>query len=523
MQNIATIIILLIIVAVLALVARRVAIPYPTLMVLAGLAIWLVPGLPHVALNPEIVMLVFLPPLLYSAAWYTTWHEFRREIGPISRLAIGLVLVTMGAVAVVGHYVVGLPWAAAFALGAIVSPPDAIAATAIAGRMRLPRRIVTILEGESLVNDATALIALRYSVAAALAGSFSLTDSLWEFLLAGTGGVLLGLAVGWIVTRLHERINDPLVETVVTLLTPYVVFLPAELLHLSAVLAVVTCGLFVSQRSSLVFSPNLRLYAYAVWDVWVFLLNGIVFILIGLQLPRVIELVAAESVAQPLLAAAVVSAVVIAVRVIWVFGNVYVVYYLIGSKYPTPPWGQVAVVAWAGMRGVVSLAAAQALPLMSGAERFPGRELIIFITFGVILATLVLQSLTLAPLIRWLRVSEPAGAESMERRARLEGAYAALARLEAAALDPLLPREAIEFLRNFYKQRVQQYTWLVDPERKDGMDTLPALTNALHYDLIEAERRMVIKLRDDGVINDEVLYRIERDLDLQEARLRSRT
>jgi len=532
MQTVATILILLVIVTALAVIARRVAIPYPTLMVIAGLGIGFVPRLGHVELNPELVFLIFLPPLLYAAAWNTTWHEFRKLLRPISFLAIGLVLATTVAVAVVAHYIVGMAWAPAFVLGAIVSPPDAVAATAIAQRLFLPRDLVTLLEGESLVNDATGLVAYRFGVLAVSTGAFSLPAASLKFVVAATLGIGMGLLVGWTVIQLHRRLKDPLIETVITILTPYAAYLPAEGIHslgigieASGVLAVVAAGLFIGRQSPRLFSPNLRLQAHAVWDLLVFLLNGVVFILIGLQLPHVSGQLLKDRSPLPLVwYTAVISLSVILIRVIWVFTSGWIAQNapILKLARREVDWKRMTVVAWCGMRGVVSLAAALALPIMTSRNLpFPHRDLIIFIVFGVILVTLVFQSLTLPSLVRALKITTAGSDEELVRWARLEAAYAAMARLEVAAYEPGTPAEAIVFLKAHYEQRIRRDKWNDNAASVEFAIVPPTRTDALHRELINTERYMLIKLRDDGSINDEVLHRIERDLDLQELRLRA--
>lgn len=528
--NVTTVLILLVIVTALAVMARRIAIPYPTLMVIAGLAISFVPNLRGFELNPDIVFLIFLPPLLYSAAWYTTWHEFRAQMRAISHLAIWLVLATTAAIAAAAHYGFGMPWGPAFVLGAIISPTDAVAATAIAQRLYLPRQLVTLIEGESLVNDATGLIAYRVGVLAVLTGVFSISQFAVGLLVAAVLGVALGLAVGWVLIHIHRMVDDPLIETVITILTPYATYLACEGIRLkdlgfqaSGVLAVVTCGIYVGRKSSKLFSPNLRLQAIAVWDVLVFLLNGVAFIMIGLQLPTISDEVFSErSPGQMIFAAAVVSGVAIVVRVIWVYGAAALVWFVPRLRRQQPiEWGNVAIVAWCGMRGVVSLAAALAVPLASSDGPFPWRAEIKFLTFAVILTTLVFQSLTLPWLIRRMKVTTTGSDEELIRWARLEAAYAALARLEVAAEDPSVPAEAIVFLRAHYEHRIRRDKWNDNAASVEFAIVPPTHTDELHRELIRTERHMLVKMRDDGAINDEVLRRVERDLDLQELRLKT--
>src|SRR5690348_14123318 len=358
MQGIETIVGLLVIVVALVTVARRTNIPYPALLVVGGLVLTFVPGLPRLEIEPDLVLLIFVPPLLESAALFTSWRDFRANLRPIGLLAIGLVLTTTTLVAVVAVVVLGLPWAAAFVLGAVVSPPDAVAVAAITERIRLPRRIVTILEGENLVNDSTALVSYR-------------------------------LAVAWLVVALLRRIRDTPIEITIMLILAYAAYLPAEALHVSGVLAVVTSGLYVGRYSPVVMTSQTRVQARAVWEIVNFLLNGLVFILIGLQLPEVLAGLTRYSAADLPWYAVLISGTVILVRLAWVWPATYLPRMFIRSireHDPAPPWQPVTLIGWAGMRGVVSLATALALPLTTnGGTEFPGRDLIIFLTFSVIL------------------------------------------------------------------------------------------------------------------------------------------
>src|SRR5688572_1488244 len=405
-----TIIGLLLAVAVIAWVAARVKVPYPILLVVGGLGLSFIPGLPHVRLDPHLVFVLFLPPLLYYAGLLTSWRDFRANIRPISLLATGLVLFTTCLVAAAAHFVIGMDWAPAFVLGAIVSPPDAVAATAITERLRVPRRVSVILEGESLVNDATALVAYRFAVAAIVTGAFSLGQASARFVLVVVGGVLVGLLAAMLVAWVRPRLKDSAVEGMLSLLTPYVAYLPAEWLGVSGVLAVVTAGIYISRRLGHITTPRVRLRAFATWETIIFLLNGLVFVLIGLQLAELRRAIPEEGWLTRIRYAAIIGGVAIAVRILWVFPAAWLSRRLpqkVRDPLPPPPREQVFLVAWTGMRGVVSLAAALALPefTASGAP-FPHRELIIIVTFGVILITLVGQGLTLPPLIRYLKLDK---------------------------------------------------------------------------------------------------------------------
>src|ERR1700736_2186039 len=439
---------LLIVVASLAILARKVALPYPVLLVIGGLALGFVPGLPRVQLEPDMVFLFLLPPLLYPAATFTSWRDFRENLIPILLLAIGLVLLTTLTIAVVVHALTGLPWAAAFVLGAIISPTDAVAATAITSRLRVPKRIITVLDGESLLNDATALVAYRFAIAAMNSGRFSLSEASGRFLLVALGGTLLGLAVGWLASHVQRRLDDPPVQMTISLLTPFAAYIPAERLQCSGVLAVVAAGLFLGWRAPRILTARTRLNILVFWEMMVFLLNGLVFVLIGLQLPRILRTLSGHSLKQLVWHGVLISCAAIAVRIAWVFASTNLVR-LTSVRFrkidPYPAWQNVAIVAWTGMRGVVSLAAALAVPLtLSNGSPFPGRDYILFITFSVILATLVLQGLSLPALIRRLGVVDDGLANVEERTARLKANEAALAYL--AEVDSHFPPEIVKRL-----------------------------------------------------------------------------
>ena len=523
MTTVELIICLLVATAALAWLASRVRVPYPIFLTLAGLAVGLWPDLPRLALRPDVVFLIFLPPLLYYAGLMTSWRDFKGNIRPIGMLAVGLVLFTTCAVAVVAHYVVGMPWAPAFVLGAIVSPPDAVAATAITQRLRVPKRIVTVLEGESLVNDASALIAYRFAVAAVVAGEFSFGKAAGSFVLSAVGGVAVGYAVGVVLAWVRPRLRDASVEGIVALLIPYIAYLPAEWLHVSGVLAAVTAGVYIGRRVPQITTSQARLRLYAVWDTLVFLLNGLIFILIGLQLPAVVERLDGTSLPRLIGYAAVVSLTAIVVRVLWVFPATYLPRMLfpsLAARDPAPDWRQAALVSWVGLRGIVSLAAALALPIATptGGD-FPARDLIIFITFGVILATLVGQGLTLPLVIRALGLHGDDIEEKEEEVARLQLANAALSRLQVLAITNEDALDLIDRVREPYEQRLRYYgprrRGIVTPEGEEiGRNTDEVMRVA-----IQAEREMLVRLRDDDLIGDDVLRKIQNELDLQEARL----
>lgn len=525
------VLILFLAVAGLAALAQRLRIPYPILLTLGGLALSFVPGLPRVALASELVFLIFLPPILYEAAWFTSWRDFRANLRPISLLAFGLVLVTMVTVAAVAKALIpGLPWAAAFVLGAIVSPPDAAAATSIISRLGVPRRVVTVLEGESLINDATALVAYRFAVAAVVTGAFSLVEAGQQLVLVGVGGVAIGLAVGLAVVLAEKVIDDPPVETAISFIAPIGAYLLAEEFHWSGVLATVAAGLFVSRRASRLMESDTRVSSTAVWGAVIFILNGLIFILIGLQLPAILEGLSARPVPLLLGYAVAISLTVIVVRLVWVFPATYLPRLFFASVRASDPYPKprnVAIVAYTGLRGIVSLATALALPLeLAGGVPFPERDLLIFLTFTTILATLVGQGLTLPWLVRKLGVTADGDGEREERKARLHAAKAVLARLEELVDEEWATEEAIGRLRDHYVDRARH---LADDlgvaieslgVHADGHDAHHLLVEKrVRRELIATERRVIIRLRDEGTIGDEALRSIERDLDLEELRL----
>jgi Na+/H+ antiporter len=517
---------LLLAVAVLALVARKLHIPYPILFVLGGLLLGWIPGLPKVRLNPELVFLFFLPPLLFPAALFTSWRDFRLNLRPIALLAVGLVLFTTVAVAYLAHYFMNLPLAAGFVLGAIISPPDAIAASAIAERLKVPRRIVTILEGESLVNDATALVAYRFAVVAVATGSFSLAHAGGQFFIVGLGGILIGLIVGWLAEQFHRRVDDAPIEITVSLLTPFAAYLCAERLHVSGVLAVVTAGLYLGRRMPELLTFKTRLQGGPVWEMVEFLLNGFVFILIGLQLPEVLRALSGHDIPiqQLIWYALLISLAVILVRILWVFPAAYLprlFFKSIRDRDPYPSWRHVTIIGWTGMRGVVSLAAALALPLtIQNGDPFPGRDLILFLTFIVILATLVVQGLSLPLLIRQLGVKDDGSMEKEEREARLKANQSALARLNEIAEREPAKADALQRLRVEYEDHILQVEGAERGSAGTPLRLFSSEFERLSHEALQVERRTILQLRNDNAISDEVLRHIQRDIDLAEARLR---
>ena len=517
--------VLFVAVAGLNTLARWLSVPYPIPLVLGGLVLGLVPGMPEIELDPDMVLIVFLPPLLYAAAFFSDLRALRADLRPISLIAVGLVLLTIAVVAVLGHEVIGLSWPIAFALGAIVSPTDPVAATAIMRRLGAPRRVVNIIEGESLVNDAAALVAYRIAVAAAVGGSFSALDAGLEFLGAAAGGIAIGFAVGFVVAEIRLRLNDTPTELTISLLTAYAAFIPAHELGLSGVLAAVTTGVYLGWRAPEVASPQTRLQGFAVWEILTFLLNASLFILIGLQLPVITDGLDAYTTAELIGYAALVCAAVIGTRFAWLFTTPYLI--RLFDRRPEQRARRVGagprvVAAWAGMRGAVSLAAALALPLETDAgARLPDRDLILFITFALILVTVVGQGLTLPYLIRRLGVREDGSEEEAEEaRARWAAARAALDRLEELAVEDWTRDDTIDRTRRLYEfrqRRVKVRAGKADDE--DGIEERSIAYQRLMRELYVAQRRAVVQLRNGGEISNDVMHRIERELDLEESRL----
>ena len=507
----------------MALLATWTRLPYAILLVLGGLGLGFLPGLPKITLDPDLVLLLFLPPLVYSSAWLTSWRGFRDNLRPILQLAVGLVLATTALVAVVAHAALGFSWPVAFVLGAVISPTDAVAASATARRLGLPRRIVTIIEGESMVNDATGLVVYRFAVAAVITGSFSLWQASLQFFVVSIGGLLIGLVIAVPLAWLHRHLDDAAIEITLTLLTPFAVYVLAQAIQVSGVLAVLSAGLYLSRQSSHFFSSNTRLQAYAVWTVLVFVLNGVLFLLIGLQLHGILQTVAAHVPMTLARDAIVICLTVIVVRLAYTIAAAYVPRWLdpwLRIRDPYPGWRNVMVIAWTGPRGAVSLAAALAIPLViTGGTPFPERDVLIFLTFCVMLATLVLQGLSLEPLIRLLKLEADTSFDQEHARAHLAAAHAAQQRLDELAREDWVPQDYIQRLRAFYDERERLNRARVDGiEDTEDVDRTAA-HNRLRQEILTAERSRVIRLRDQGRIDDEVLRLVERELDLEEQNL----
>src|SRR5215510_5737853 len=517
-----TIQILLVLLAVLvaaALIARRLNTAPSIVLVLAGVALALVPGLPRIELAPEFVLLVILPPLIYSAGVAMSWREFRFNLRPISLLAFGCVIFTTCAVATAAHYGLGLPWAVGFLIGAIVAPPDVVAPLAIARPLGLPRRLLVVLEGEGLANDATALILYRFAVVAISTGVFSFPQAAGTFAAIVVGEIAWG--IGWLSLHARRLAHDPRVEIVLSLMTPYLAYWVPEHFGGSGVLATVATGLYVSWNGPLLISSATRLQGVFFWDLIIYVIEGFVFLITGLQARTLVEKAQTFSLRELVIAVAVTTAIIIVARFIWVYPATYLPRWLSPSlrkRDPSPPWTNTFVIAFTGVRGVVSLAAALAIPLtLASGAPFPNRDLILFITFGVILLTLVGLGLMLPLVIRWLKLGQAREAEeeqeyARELVARHEAMEAALRQIEEDAQARGLSDDALALARARHQTRSQQFPKSVE----EGWDAA-ALGARVRMDLITAEREYIYQLLRDGKINDETRRKIERELDLEEA------
>jgi len=518
--------ILLAVLAGTALLARRIDVAPAILLLLAGIALAFVPGMPVLELPPELVLLVVLPPLIYSASVAMSWREFKFNLRPIILLAVGCVIFTAIAVAAATHYVIGLPWNIGFLLGAIVAPPDVVAPLAIARKLGLPRRIVVVLEGEGLANDATALIIYRFAVAAITTGIFWLPKATGEFAAIVAFEVLFGVAVGWLSLRIRHRARDPQIEITLSLITPYVAYWVPEHFGGSGVIATVACGLYISWNGPLLISSATRLQGIFFWDLVIYLIEGMLFLLTGFQMRSLFEKSKAFSLEEILFATALVAAMIILARFAWVFPATYLPRLIkrVRIRDPSPPWQWVFVLAFTGVRGAVSLAAALALPFaLAGGEAFPYRDLILFVTFGVILITLVGLGLGLPLVVRWLGIAQAGRDEhrvelESEIAARREALGVALKSLDDITDDRELSEEIVKLLRARHETRFNQLPNSLNPD----VDDVSAAGIELTRELISAERKFIHVLLRDGRITDEIRRRIERDLDLEEASLANR-
>jgi len=510
--------------AVLLIVSGPLRIPYPILLVLGGLLLGFGPGVPKVTMPPDVVLVGILPPLLYLAAYNTGLRELRRNLRPISLLALGLVTMTTAGVAVVAHWIAGLKWAEAFVLGAVVSPTDPIAATAIGRRLGVPRRLIDVVEGESLVNDGTALVLLRTAIAAAVAGTFSPWEAGGRLVLNIVGGIAIGLAVGYVIRRVRRPLDNPPLEVTIAFLTGYLAFLPATAAGVSGVLAAVTAGVYMGWYTPELTTVQTRLQGQGFWAILTFLLNVLLFGLVGLQLRPILDDLSSRGGWSLVGEAAVIVVAVIVLRIVWVFPATYLPRWLIRrvrERDPSPPWRYPAFVSWNGMRGAVTIAAALLVPLNTDAGApLPGRDLILFFAFAVVLGTLVVQGLSMPILIRALRLEADDGdAEAEEALARIRAAEAALARLEELEQEDWVLDDTAERIRGLYRFRIDRFAARANPDGDGKIEKRSLKYQRLRRELIDAEREAVIELRNTGEISDEVMRLVEHDLDLEVSRL----
>ena len=517
---------LLVVVSVVAFASNRLKVPHAILLVLTGVVLALVPGLPTFELEPQFVLLIVLPPVIYSSAVAMSWREFRFNLRPISLLAVGCVAFTTLAAAAATHWLLGFPWAVGFVLGAIISPPDAIAPLSVARRMQLPRRLLVVLEGEGLANDATALILYRFAVAAVALGVFSFGKATETFAVIVVCEIVWGLAVGWLMLRVRRWVRDPRIEVTLSILTPFLAYWPPEYLGGSGVLATVTAGLYISWNGLRLISAATRLQGIFFWDLFIYVIEGIVFLVTGLQARALTAGIRGYSLYDLVMSALIVCGVVIAARFIWMYPATYLprwIFPSIARRDPSPPWQFPFVLAFTGVRGIVSLAAALAIPLtIADGTAFPHRDLILFLTFSVVLVTLVGQGLLLPAVIRALGlanagVREHDAERAEEFSARRKAVHAALARLDELAQEKQLPLSVLEPLRARHAERLRHVA-----HRSDGDEAHRKqleVHDSIEFVLICAERQQINELYRLGELKDEQRRRIERELDLREAHL----
>ena len=519
----------LILIAVLAgtaLLARRIDVAPAILLLLAGIALAFVPGMPSPELPPELVLLLVLPPLIYSAAVAMSWREFKFNLRPIILLSVGCVIFTAFAVAAATHYLIGLPWNVGFLLGAIVAPPDVVAPLAIIRKLAIPRRIMVVLEGEGLANDATALILYRFAVIAISTGVFSLPKAIGEFSAIVAGEAIFGIAVGWLSLRARHWARDPQIEITLSLITPYAAYWLPQHFGGSGVIATVACGLYMSWNGPLLISGATRLQGIFFWGLVIYLIEGLLFLLTGFQMRLLYERSKAFPLDEILTATALVTLMVVIARFAWTFPAIYLPRMIksLRLRDPSPPWQWSFVISFAGIRGAVSLAAALALPLaLSDGSPFPNRDLILFVAFGVIFITLVGVGLGLPLVVRWLGVADAGRSERFaelesEITARREALDVALKSLDTITEDRKISDEVVRLLRARHETRINQLPNSLDPDARD----ISAAGSDLTRELIDAERSFIHILLRDGKITDETRRHIERDLDLEEASLTNR-
>jgi monovalent cation/hydrogen antiporter len=518
---------------VLAVFAKRHDFPYPVALVLGGIAMGLLPGIHMPSFHPQVVFFLLLPPVLAEAAYFTSLQEFLRFKRPIFLLAFGLVVATSAFVAFICVKLIpGMTWPLGFALGAIISPPDAAAATSILRGLRLPRRIVQILEGESLVNDAAGLTIYRFAVLAIVSGTFSWGEASLSFIWIVLGGIAVGLVLAALYVRIYPHIKDPDVEIISTFLLGYMTYLSAELMHASGVLACVTGGVFLGAKSSTLFSATTRIRAVAVWQSAIFVVNAVIFLMIGLQLPAIVNGLSGYSTQDLVLWSLLITVGVIVLRIGWAFLGAYLPRWIFPSirrAEPKPNWQGVVIVGWTGLRGVISLAAAEALPeKLANGQLFPHRSLILFLSIVVILATLLVQGLTLRALIHWLKLPADRSSETEMLEARVFAGERVIERFGQLCREKWAPQPVMDRVGAFFADRLADQKAQLEieqgserPEQPEGFQTIAE--QRVWWELARAERSAINQLRKDRKVSAEVFRAIEREVDLLEARIVPRT
>ncbi|MBV9334583.1 MAG: Na+/H+ antiporter [Solirubrobacterales bacterium] len=514
---------LLVAIAGLGAFARRLSIPYPIVLVVGGVVFGFIPGVPTVKLDPNVVLVVFLPILVYSAAFFANLGDIKSNLRGITLSSVGLVLVTMAVVAVVAHGLIGIPWAAAFALGAVISPTDPLAAGVIMRGLDVPRRLVSAVEGEGLFNDATALVAYRVAVAAVVAGSFSLGQATLALIADAAGGIAIGLAVGWIIAEVRKRTPDPQISVTISLVSGYAAFVPANALGASGVLAAVTTGIYMGIRGPSIIPARVRLQGFFTWDILDFIINSALFVLVGLQLRGIVRSLSGYQTSQLIGWALAICGVTVLIRMVWFFTVPYLIRALdrrVSQRERRVGPGPRLVIGWSGMRGAVSLAAALALPLtVNGGGPFPDRNLILFLTFAVIFATLVVQGLSLPMLIRRLHISDESAAQTEELKARLVATKAALAQIDALAAEEWTREDTIERMRAAYQFRKRRLAARAGKIEDDGYEDRSLQYQQALQAVLAAQRDALVELRGEGTISNETMNRVIQELDLEESRL----
>jgi CPA1 family monovalent cation:H+ antiporter len=514
---------LLVAIAGLGALARRLQVPYPIVLVVGGVVFGFVPGVPTVRLDPNIVLVVFLPILVYAAAFFANLGDLKSNLRGLTMVSVGLVLATMTAVAVVAHAVIGMPWAAAFVLGAVVSPTDPLAAGLIMRSLDVPRRLVSAAEGEGLFNDATALVAYKVAVAAVVAGSFSLGDASLSLIAAAAGGIAIGLAVGWLIAEVRKRTPDPQISVTISLVSGYAAFVPANAVGASGVLAAVTTGIYMGIRGPSIIPARVRLQGFFTWDILDFIINSALFVLVGLQLRGIMRALSGFTASELIGWALAICGVTVFARLAWFFTVPYLVRAL--DRRPSQrerriPASHRLLIGWSGMRGAVSLAAALAVPLtVTGGAPFPDRELILFLTFAVIFGTLVVQGLSLPLLIRRLGITDEGAAETEELKARLGATKAALAQIDALAAEDWTREDTIERMRAAYQYRKRRLAARAGKIEDDGYEDRSLAYQQAVQTVLAAQRDALVELRREGTISNETMNRVIQELDLEESRL----